>query len=120
MSSRKGAAASTGSPDVRVPGTAAVIASAHPDLWDAYQRFGEQVTAAGPLDARTQRLVHLAFAIATGSEGATHSHARRALDAGLIAAELEHVALLAATTIGWPQAVKGYTWVHDVTGLHRE
>jgi alkylhydroperoxidase/carboxymuconolactone decarboxylase family protein YurZ len=120
MKTRKGPAATTASPDVKVPGTAALIAGDHPDLWDAYQRFGEQVTAAGPLDARTQRLVHLAFAIATGSEGATHSHVRRALDAGLGAAELEHVALLAATTVGWPQAVKGYTWVHDVTGRRSE
>jgi hypothetical protein len=25
------------------------------------------------------------------------------------------VALLATTTLGWPQAVKGLTWVKDVT-----
>jgi 4-carboxymuconolactone decarboxylase len=116
MKSKTGPAASTDSPDVKLPGTAAYIASAHPDLWEAYQRFGEQITNSGPLDARSRRLVHLAFAIASGSEGATHSHARRALDEGLTAADLEHVALLAATTVGWPQAVKGFTWVRDVTG----
>jgi hypothetical protein len=30
-------------------------------------------------------------------------------------AELEHVALLAVTTLGWPQAIKGLTWIRDVT-----
>jgi 4-carboxymuconolactone decarboxylase len=107
--------ANTDSPDVKLPGTAALIATTHPELWEAYQRFGEQLTAAGPLDPRSRRLVHLALAIASGSEGATHSHARRGLDDGLTSAELEHVALLAATTVGWPQAVKGFTWVRDVT-----
>lgn len=107
--------ANTDAPDVKLPGTAALIASSHPELWEAYQRFGEQITEAGPLDARTRRLVHLAFAIASGSEGATHSHARRAQEEGVTQEELEHVALLAATTVGWPQAVKGFTWVRDVT-----
>jgi hypothetical protein len=33
----------------------------------------------------------------------------------LSAAELEHVSLLAGTTLGWPHAVKGLTWIRDVT-----
>ncbi|WP_414687912.1 carboxymuconolactone decarboxylase family protein [Mycobacterium sp.] len=70
---------------------------------------------AGPLDVRTKRLVHLALAIGADSHGAVHSHARRGLAEGLSAAELEHVALLAVTTLGWPQAVKGITWIRDVT-----
>ena len=47
--------------------------------------------------------------------GAVHSHARRGLAEGVAAAELEHVALLAVTTLGWPQAVRGLTWIKDVT-----
>ena len=70
---------------------------------------------AGPLDARSRRLVHLALAIAAGSEGATHSHSRRALSEGFQPNEIGHVALLAITTIGWSQAMKGLTWVRDVT-----
>jgi hypothetical protein len=30
--------------------------------------------------------------------------------------ELEHVAFLAITTLGGPQAVRGLTWIRDVTG----
>jgi alkylhydroperoxidase/carboxymuconolactone decarboxylase family protein YurZ len=103
---------------VKLPGAARGIAQKHPDLWKAYQKLGEQASRAGPLEPRTRRLAHLAFAIASGSEGATHSHARRALAEGITAEELEHVALLAITTIGWSNAVKGLTWVRDIT--HRK
>jgi 4-carboxymuconolactone decarboxylase len=105
----------TDAPEVTLPGAAQSIAVQYPELWQAYQRLGESASRAGPLDARTRRLAHLALAIASGSEGATHSHARRALAEGITAEELEHVALLAITTIGWSNAVKGLTWVRDVT-----
>ena len=107
--------ASADAASVKLPGAARGIARKHPDLWKAYQRLGEQASRAGPVDARSRRLVHLAYAIATGSEGATHSHARRALAEGITAEELEHVALLAITSLGWSNAVKGLTWVRDVT-----
>lgn len=102
-------------PEVALPSAAGVIAREHPEIWEAFQRLGKQASQAGPLDVHTRRLVHLALAIAAGSEGATHSHSRRALAEGLQPNELEHVALLAITTIGWGQAVKGLTWVRDVT-----
>jgi hypothetical protein len=34
---------------------------------------------------------------------------------GLSAGELEHVAFLAITTLGWPQAIRALTWIRDVT-----
>lgn len=102
-------------PDVDLPPTAQRIAKQHPDVWAALQQLGTAVNQAGPLDPRTKRLVHLALAIGANSHGGVHSHARRGLDEGVTPAELEHVALLAATTLGWPQAVKGLAWVKDVT-----
>jgi alkylhydroperoxidase/carboxymuconolactone decarboxylase family protein YurZ len=108
-------------PAVDLPPAPQDIAKEHPDVWAALQQLGAALTHAGPLDGRTTRLVHLALAIGANSHGAVHSHARRGLDEGLTAAELEHVALLAATTLGWPQAVKGLTWIKDVTqGLSDE
>ena len=56
----------------------------------------------------------LALSIGAASEGAVHSHARRALDEGLTSKELLQVALLAIGTLGLPQAVKGLTWIEDV------
>jgi alkylhydroperoxidase/carboxymuconolactone decarboxylase family protein YurZ len=100
---------------VPLPETASAIAQEHPTLWRAFQRLGEEASQAGPLNVHTRRLVHLAFAIAADSEGATHSHVRRALAEGIGAEELDHVALLAVTTLGWPKAMRGLNWVRDVT-----
>jgi 4-carboxymuconolactone decarboxylase len=102
-------------PSVVLPPVPEHIAEEHPDVWAAVQKLGTALSQAGPLDGRTKRLVHLALALGANSHGAVHSHARRGLAEGMSAAELEHVALLAGTTLGWPQAVKGLTWIKDVT-----
>lgn len=102
-------------PEVELPSGAASIAHDHPDLWQAYQQFGASVAASGPLAARERRLIHLAYALGSCSEGAAHSHIRRALFEGITAAELDHVALLAATTLGWPQAMRALAIVRDMT-----
>jgi alkylhydroperoxidase/carboxymuconolactone decarboxylase family protein YurZ len=102
-------------PGVELPGPAGQVAKEKPELWRAFQALGKATGAAGPLSEREQRLVNLALALGGDSEGATHSHARRALAEGLSADELEHVAYLAITTLGWPQAVRGLTWIRDVT-----
>ena len=100
----------------QLPSGASKIARAHPEVWAAYAALGRAVTEAGPLDRRTARLVKLALAIGALSEGAVHSHARRGLADGLGPDELRHVALLAIPTLGLPQAVKGLTWIEDITG----
>jgi alkylhydroperoxidase/carboxymuconolactone decarboxylase family protein YurZ len=100
---------------VRLPGAALRMDREHTGVWEAFQNLGEKASRAGPLDERTRRLIHLALAIAVGSEGATHSHARRASSEGIKAEELEHVAVLAITAMGWSQAMRGLTWVRDIT-----
>jgi 4-carboxymuconolactone decarboxylase len=102
-------------PDAKLPAAARHMAVEYPQLWEAFQQLGEEASRAGPLDARTRRLIHIALAIAAGSEGAAHSHTRRALAEGISLEELEHVPVLAITTIGWSQAIKGMTWVRDIT-----
>ena len=98
-----------------LPGAAGRVAAEKPDLWAALQELGEASADAGPIDPRTRRLINLAFAIAADSEGAAHSHTRRALAEGIEADELHHVAYLAITTLGWPHAIRGLTWVQDLT-----
>jgi 4-carboxymuconolactone decarboxylase len=102
-------------PKVELPGTAGQVAKERPELWRAFQALGAETGKAGPLNEREQRLVNLALAIGGDSEGATHSHARRAMSEGLSGDELDHVAFLAITTLGWPRAIRGLTWVRDVT-----
>lgn len=102
-------------PEIELPGAAGQIAKEKPELWRSFQQLGAATGAAGSLSAREQRLVNLALALGGDSEGATHSHARRALAEGLAADALEHVAFLAITTLGWPKAIRGLTWIRDVT-----
>lgn len=96
------------------PSTAAEqIRDKHPKVWQAFTELGRQCHDAGPLEEKARRLVKLAIAIASGSEGATHSAVRHALEAGLSVEEMEHVVLLSITTIGFPAAGRALTWIHD-------
>lgn len=87
---------------------------AYPAVAEHYSKLGDACRAAGPLDHKSAELVKLALSIAVGSEGGAHSHTRRALTAGASRAELEHVALLSITTLGFPRAMTGLAWMRDV------
>ncbi|MFO7857620.1 MAG: carboxymuconolactone decarboxylase family protein [Ectothiorhodospiraceae bacterium] len=97
-----------------LPSGAGEVAEDYPEIWDAYSRLGRACAEAGPLDDRERRLVKLAMAVASGSEGATHSHVRRALGEGFTVEELRQVALLGIPTLGFPSAVAALTWVDDI------
>ncbi len=86
----------------------------HPDLVNAYEALGQACSKAGPLDSRTVALIKLATSMAAGLEGAAHSHARKALKAGCTPEELEHVAILATPTLGFPAMMRGRSWIADV------
>jgi alkylhydroperoxidase/carboxymuconolactone decarboxylase family protein YurZ len=98
----------------KLPSGAAKIAKNYPEIWAAYEKLGAACAEAGPFDARTIRLVKLALAVAAESEGAVHSHTRRALDEGVPKSELLQVALLAIPTIGLAKAVAAMTWIEDI------
>jgi alkylhydroperoxidase/carboxymuconolactone decarboxylase family protein YurZ len=97
-----------------LPPALARFAEEQPAIWEAYQGLGKACSEAGPLDARTRRLVKLALAVGGGSEGAVHSHVRRALDEGLSPDELLHVSMLAMPTLGFPAAIAALTWIVDI------
>lgn len=97
-----------------LPGRAGSFAEEAPAIWKAYQDLGKVCSEAGPLGDRERRLVKLALAVGGGSEGAVHSHTRRALDQDLSGDELRHVAALAITTLGFPRAIAALTWIEDV------
>ncbi len=99
-----------------LPSPAGDIAEEFPDVWSAYSALGEAVAEAGPLSERERRLVKLALAIGAASEGAVHSHARRAATEGINTASLEQVALLAIPTLGFPRAAAAFSWIRDLGG----
>lgn len=96
------------------PSGAGNFAKAFPGVWDSYMAFGESCANAGPLDARTRRLLKMALAIGARSEGAVHSHVRQGREEGIGDDEIRHVAVLAITTLGFPAAMAGFSWINDM------
>lgn len=86
----------------------------HPDYIAAVENLGKTVKEAGPLDEKTAHLIKLAASVATKSEGATHSHAKRALESGATEEEIRHCILLLTNTIGFPTVMAGMSWVNDI------
>lgn len=86
----------------------------YPDIADAYEDLGEAIHEGGPLPQDLRILVKLGIALGARMEGAVHSQVRKALEAGLEPDEIRHAALLAITTIGFPAAMAGLSWVEDI------
>lgn len=86
----------------------------YPNVGKAYKAIGDGVAASGPLDAKTQALIKIGIAISAKMEGATHSHVRKALDAGCTPDEVRHAVLQCLTTVGFPLMMAGMSWVEDV------
>jgi alkylhydroperoxidase/carboxymuconolactone decarboxylase family protein YurZ len=85
----------------------------YPQIWSAFSKLAEQCHDGGPLDDKTRRLIKVALSLGAGLEGATHSAVRHARDTGITEKEIEHVAVLAITTLGFPSAMRALSWLHD-------
>lgn len=84
------------------------------DVMEAVDVLGKAVQNAGPLDEKTIQLIKLAAAATEKSEGAVHSHARRAVEAGASPEEVRHALILLVPTIGYPNAAAALSWVEDL------
>jgi len=84
------------------------------ELFEVLERLGTTVRDIGPLDEKTIQLIQLAASAAIRSEGAVHSHARRALKAGATEMELYHAILCLTSTIGFPTVSAALSWIEDV------
>lgn len=103
--------------DIRkeLPGFLQAVIKKYPKIWDSFDALGNEISELpGGIDKKTQHLVKLGIAIGAGREGAVHSHARRAKQAGCTNEEIYHAALLSITTMGWPGAVATLSWIDDV------
>lgn len=83
-------------------------------FFGALNRLGKAASEAGPLDEKTGHLIQLAAAAAIRSEGAVHSHARRATELGATPGELHHAILLITSTVGFPTVSAAISWVDDL------
>jgi 4-carboxymuconolactone decarboxylase len=90
------------------------IGKRYKKYFNALNSLGKAAKSSGPLDEKTAQLIQLAGAAAVRSEGAVHSHARRALEAGSEADELYHTLLLLTSTVGFPTVSAAISWIDDL------
>ncbi|MGD8868429.1 MAG: carboxymuconolactone decarboxylase family protein [Gemmatimonadales bacterium] len=85
-----------------------------PGIVDQHEALAGACYDAGPIDPKIRQLVKLGIAIGAGSQGAVASHVRQALEAGASRDEIEHAALLAVPTVGFPTAAAALSWIDEV------
>ena len=90
------------------------IRKRYEDLAGAVEHLGKTARSLGPVDEKTSHLIQLAAAVAIRSEGAVHSHVRRALEAGATPDEVYHSLILLTSTIGFPAVSAAISWADDV------
>ena len=78
--------------------------------WGAIEEAGRE----GPLDERTSRLVSLGIAIGALRQEAVQANVRKAISSGLFEKEIEQVMVLAAGTLGVPDAIMAYSWIREI------
>lgn len=84
------------------------------EVMDKLGALGDATDKAGPIDAKTAHLIQIAAAAVLKSEGAVHSHTRRAMKAGATPEEIRHAVMLMLPTVGYPTVAAAMSWVDDV------
>jgi 4-carboxymuconolactone decarboxylase len=80
----------------------------------AVNNLGKVAKDIGPIDKKVSHLIQLAAAVTIRSEGAVHSHTRRALEAGAKPEEVYHAIILLTSTIGFPTVSAALSWADDI------
>ncbi|KPJ98188.1 MAG: alkylhydroperoxidase [Nitrospira bacterium SG8_35_4] len=98
----------------KLPAVYTGIRKRYPELGDAIENLGRTARTLGPVDEKTSHLVQRAAAAAIRSEGAVHSHVKRALEAGATEDEVYHSIILLTSTIGFPAVSAAASWADDI------
>jgi 4-carboxymuconolactone decarboxylase len=98
------------------PGFYRSLKRQHPKYFDAVEALGQALRESGPLDDKTIHLIQLAAAATIRSEGAVHSHVRRALESGASPDEIRHALICLTSTVGFPNVTAALSWAEDVLG----
>ena len=84
------------------------------DVMKNHQELGKSLREAGPLSHKDGHLIQLGAAAANRSEGAVHSHTKRALAAGATPKEIYHALILLTSTIGFPPVAAAISWAREI------
>lgn len=101
-------------PKQKLPKMYTGIKKRYKKLGTAVDNLGKTVRAIGPINQKTSHLIQLGAAAAIRSEGAVHSHVRRALEAGAKKDEIYHTIILLTSTIGFPAVSAAVSWADDI------
>ena len=83
-------------------------------VMEKQESLGITLREAGPIDEKTSQLMQLGAAAAMRSEGAVHSHVKRALKAGAAPEEIYHAIILLISTIGFPATAAALSWAREI------
>jgi 4-carboxymuconolactone decarboxylase len=98
----------------KAPGPFRKFVETYPECGMTYEALAAASREAAGFPEKEAELLKLALSMGSRLEGAVHSHARRALEAGATPAQVRGVALLGLTTLGLPHAMMGTSWIEDV------
>ena len=84
-----------------------------PSIVEAYEKLGE-ATHDVVLPHKYVHLIKLGAAATMRSEGAVHSHTKRALDAGATPEEIRNAIVLLTNTIGFHNMMAALSWADDI------
>ena len=98
----------------KAPGPFRRFVETYPECGMTYEALAGASREAAGFPEKDAELLKLALAMGSRLEGAVHSHARRALEAGATAGDVRGVALLGLTTLGLPHSMMGTSWIEDV------
>ena len=99
-----------------IPGHYRKLQAMCPDLIGAAEALGKRAREASPLDEKSVQLIQLGASAALRSEGAVHSHARRAMQAGATPEEVRHAVIVLTSTIGFPTVTAALGWRDSMLG----
>ena len=88
----------------------------HGPVYEAYTKYGQAIHHGGPLDDKTISLIKVAISASAKFDYALATHIKKALDAGAGRDEIEHVILLTAPTVGFPNMMESMLVLREILG----
>jgi 4-carboxymuconolactone decarboxylase len=92
----------------------------YPEVGEQYEKLGDVVHKHGPLNERERALVKVAISGSHLFHSAMKSHIKKAVVLGVSREEIEHVALLALPTMGFPTMMAMLSIIEDQFSKQRD
>lgn len=92
------------------------LRESHKELYEAYDKYGKEVSEAGPLDDKTKALIKVAISSTAKQPYAIKSQIRKARRQGCSWEEIEHAIILVAPTVGFPTMMEALISLREELG----